>query len=99
MKIKKLESGRYEAIGTINDINLTLLDGTIFWMSFIAYGDTFFEAIQNFFIKVDKHLHPENYPTIEEMMDDNSDEISKAEWNGNIPHGYDSEGNFNHNQY
>ena len=45
----------------LNEINLELLDGTKFYVEFIAWGDSINEAIGNCLHKMDKYLHPGDY--------------------------------------
>jgi len=61
MKAYQCGLDRYEATGTLNQINLELLDGTKFYVGFMAWGDTLYEAIENCLSKMDKHLHPADY--------------------------------------
>ncbi len=58
MRTHKLRDNKYEAIGTINEVSITLLGGIVIPVSFIAFGNTQSEAIHNFVKKVDDYLHP-----------------------------------------
>ena len=61
MKVKKCGVDRFEASGTLNEINLELLNGTKFYVGFIAWGDSMAEAVANCLRKMDQYLHPGDY--------------------------------------
>ncbi len=79
MVIEKLESGVYEAITNVRDGGIIIKDGFI-PIQFVGYGDTHFEAIQNCLGKVEQFINP--------LKNGGSSNPT-----GNIPEGYDNEGN------